>query len=332
MALSNNGSPVVHLEAPNWDDTNIAPLPTDRVIIPAKNAAATILETVRYAMSCGFHQNQILVVVNGSTDNTAEIASNETPVRVVLLSEVLARPAYEIATVAERITLLTEAEKNRVHGKGAAIFAGAMELKRDNLPLDARIFLLDVDITNVRSVNPLGHLLYGWDKSPDTVRLVKLALLGRDGETTHAVVAQHSVGRYRAIGAFTWPLCGQQSLRWDDLKRIYLATGYAVEVSIIADILDRSPEHAGLFCEVVLNNPIHDRPNTVHDTTRMMVQITAYLQRRSSNHLSPVAMNRLPAEIDAYLPPDPAALASGSGTTLERLTIDATLPPVVQVV
>ena len=48
--------------------------PSVSIIIPAYNASATLEETLRSASACTYHPLEIIVIDDGSTDNTLEIA------------------------------------------------------------------------------------------------------------------------------------------------------------------------------------------------------------------------------------------------------------------
>ncbi|MBI5370151.1 hypothetical protein HZA85_03115 [Candidatus Uhrbacteria bacterium] len=246
--------------------------PTDRVVIPAKHEGATIQRTLEYLLRLGFHPRQIIVLVNGSTavdgepDDTADKAMTvDSDLQVLHQSDLL-----DAALVA-RLTCDYKINENRLHGKGTAMFAALVALHRAGTSLDARIIFLDADIQNSFEVDPVGRLLIGADFFPHEVKLVKLASLGRDNAGIHAFLST-LVGDYMKIGALRWPLCGQVVVRWEDLRQMRLAGGYAVEMAMMMDLVERAHSPV-VFGEVEIGAVLIDKHNTDRVHTRMYAQI-----------------------------------------------------------
>ncbi len=243
-------------------------LPTDRVVIPARNEAGSIGSTIGHLVQTGFVPEQIIIMVNHSTDKTAEIAQ-------MFGVTVHDQAAILTSQIVERLEKEYGVEAIRLKGKGSAMFAACLELERAGTPDDARIFFLDADITNLDEVSPIPLLLAGWETWNGGVRIVKLASLGRNNE---GILASLGLPRmpYMGIGALQWPLCGQMSLRWKDLRRMRGATRYAIEMAMLMDILEREDTPA-VFGEVELGTVLHDKKNNDHDHTVMYRGILAYI-------------------------------------------------------
>lgn len=303
-------------------------LPTDRVVIPARNEAGSIGSTIGHLLQTGFTAGQIIIMVNHSTDKTAEIAA-------MFAVTVLDQATILTTEIITRLEKEYGIEAIRLRGKGAAMFAACLELERAGTPDDARIFFLDADITNLDEVSPIPLLLAGWESWNGDVRIVKLASLGRNNE---GILASLGLPRmpYMGIGALQWPLCGQMSLRWKDLRRMRGATRYAIEMAMLMDILEREDTPA-VFGEVELGTVLHDKKNNDHDHTVMYRGILAYITQ-----LLQVGgwwkLHAISAEQVAMLnresgKPHPfwAPAKSGAGvSTFQAFPLDAILPAVAE--
>lgn len=243
-------------------------LPTDRVVIPARNEAGSIGSTIGYLMQAGFGPAQILIMVNHTVDNTAEVAAKfgvcVSELDSVLTPEVTARLESEFG--------VTHA---RLKGKGTAMFAAGLELERVKTSPEARIFFLDADITNLDEVSPIGLLLAGWESWNGDIRMIKLASQGRNNEGILAFLGLPRTP-YVGIGALQWPLCGQMSLRQHDWRLMRGATGYSIEMAMLMDLLERNGTPS-VFGEVALGATLRDKKNTDHVHTIMYRSIFAYV-------------------------------------------------------
>ncbi len=243
-------------------------LASDRVVIPARNEAESIGSTIGYLMQAGFSPEQIIIMVNHSTDKTAEIAA-------VFGVTVLHQDVILSAEIVLRLDTEYGIDRSRLKGKGTAMFAACLELARVQTPDDARIFFLDADITNLGEVSPIPLLLAGWEAWNGDIKIIKLASLGRNNEGIIAFLGLPRVP-YAGIGALQWPLCGQMSLRWRDLKRMRGATRYAIEMAILMDLLERN-ETPAVFGEVELHAVLRDKKNNDHDHSVMYRGILAFM-------------------------------------------------------
>lgn len=252
----------------------IPPLPTDHVIIPIRNEERGIGNMLAYLIgNIGFKPSQITLIINGTTDRSEEVARSVAPdVMIYHQDEILNRPGLRAKLEEYGLQAV------RLHkGKGLAMFCGALTLQDRGVDDDARIFFVDGDIKNATKVDPIGHLLAGWQKLGDSVKLIKLASQGRDNVGIHTFLALQG-NPYSSIGAFTWPLCGQMSLRWGDFKRMRSATEYCVEMALAANLVEEYGT-AAIFGEVEIGVRLEDRNNTDRSTTWMYVQITSFLMR-----------------------------------------------------
>ncbi len=254
-------------------------LPTDRVVIPAKHEGKNVVPTLSYLRDLGFRPSQLIVLVNGSSevdgvpDDTAERALSVQHQIVVLHQSALLSSAAK-PKLLETLERSYGIKEERLHGKGTAMFAACLALHEQGLPDDARIFFLDADIGNIFDIDPVGRLLYGADQFPSSVRRVQLASLGRDNAGIHAFLASIG-GTHSLIGALRWPLCGQVIVHWGDLKHMRLASGYAVEMAMMMDLIERrvSPD---VFGEVEINKPLLDKRNSDRVHTRMYTEIMVF--------------------------------------------------------
>ncbi len=303
-------------------------LSTDRVVIPARNEAGSIGSTIGHLLQTGFAPEQIIIIVNHSTDKTAEIA---------LMFGVTVRDQEAILD----LEIVAQLEKEygvdplRLRGKGTAMFAACLELERAATPDDARIFFLDADITNLDEVSPIPLLLAGWESWNGDVRIVKLASLGRNNE---GILASLGLPRmpYMGIGALQWPLCGQMSLRWKDLRRMRGATRYAIEMAMLMDLLEREDTPA-VFGEVELGTVLHDKKNNDHDHTVMYRGILAYITQllglggwRELHTLTPQQVAEMNQESGKPHPFWAPAKVGTGVSTFQAFPLDAILPSVAE--
>ncbi len=303
-------------------------LPTDRVVIPARNEAGSIGSTIGHLVQTGFTPGQIIIMVNHSTDKTAEIAA-------VFGVTVLDQAAILAPQILARLEKEYGVEAIRLKGKGSAMFAACLELERAATPDDARIFFLDADITNLDEVSPIPLLLAGWESWNGDVRIVKLASLGRNNE---GILASLGLPRmpYMGIGALQWPLCGQMSLRWKDLRRMRGATRYAIEMAMLMDILEREDTPA-VFGEVELGTVLHDKKNNDHDHTVMYRGIMAFMAQllgaggwKELHKLTPQQITELNVESGKQHPFWAPAKTGTGVSTFQAFPLDAILPSVAE--
>ncbi len=301
-------------------------LPSDRVVIPARNEAGSIGSTIGYLVQAGFSPEQIVIMVNHTTDKTAEVAG---AFRVTVLEqEKILRPE-----IVARLEGEYGVDSSRLRGKGTAMFAACLELEQLKTPDEARIFFLDADITNLDEVSPIALLLAGWASWNGDVKIVKLASLGRNNEGILAYLGLPGVP-YTGIGALQWPLCGQMSLRWEDLRRMRGATRYAIEMAMLMDILERRGTPA-VFGEVELGVVLHDKKNSDHDHAVMYRGILAYISQLQQHggwkelhtlHAQDILnMNRMSGKDHPFWAPPKVGTAAA---TFQAFPLDAILPSI----
>lgn len=250
----------------------------DRVVIPAKHEGGTIARTLSYLRhDVGFAPEQIIVLVNGASevngqpDDTADRALEVDP-NIDVHHQGLLLDVFE-PLLQGRFGIARE----RLHGKGTAMFSACLALRHQTLSDGARVFFLDADIQNLNEVEPVQRLCVGSQHFPKA-QLIKLASLGRDNAGIHAFLA--TLGRpYGAIGALRWPLCGQAMVRWGQLKRMRLAGGYAVEMAMAMDLIERSDGDPSVFAEVEIGTPLIDKRNSDCIHTRMYFEIMETMGR-----------------------------------------------------
>lgn len=258
------------------------PMSSDLVVIPARNERGNIQHTIHYLLSIGFAPTQILVLINNTTDNTREEAQSIQGVGVRCQDEVLDQ--HNVYQTVEKMKL----PRHMLKGKGTAMFAASLVLSEMDRDEDDRILFLDADITNVSSVDPIRHLLLGWKRHQEA-RLIKLAAHGRNNEGMHAYFGIPD-NPFANLGCLQWPLCGQMSLRWKDLRTMRLTTGYSVEVAMMVDLLMKYGPH--VLAEVAISKVLHDKQNDDGVHVRMYRTIVALLhalwmrEGRSTGQLS----------------------------------------------
>ncbi len=249
--------------------------PTDIVVVPARDEGPLIGAMGGYLQQAGFGPNQIIIMVNDSAEcavnNRTEAAARGTGARVFIMDEVLT------PEVVQRLEQEYGVERSRLKGKGTAMFAACLELEKMKLPSEARIFFLDADITNLGEVSPIQLLLAGWVNWNGNVRMVKLASLGRNNEGILAFLGLPGMP-YTGLGALQWPLCGQVTVRWGDLRRMRGATKFAIEMAMLIDLIERhgTPSMLG---EVELGVVLNDKKNDDHTHTAMYRGILAFISQ-----------------------------------------------------
>lgn len=300
---------------------------TDRIVIPAHNEAGSIGTTLGYLIEVGFAARQIIVLVNHTEDNTAEVASRF-GVTVVEQNEMLTDE------VKSRLEGEYGVHPDRLRGKGTAMFAAGLVLARENLPDDARIFFIDADITNPGEVDPIGLLLAGWEVWNGDVRIIKLASENRHNEGIHAFLSLPRVP-YFGIGALRWPLCGQMVLRWGDLRKMRGANSYAIEMAMLMCLWD-DHDTPSIFGEVSLGVELKDKHNDDQRHARMFWGIEGYMTQLllpgGWRRLRSLKKDEVRSLNEASVMPTPVWMPpKGDGScVLEMLQIDAIMPSVTE--
>lgn len=250
----------------------------DYVVIPAKHEGDTIARTLIYLLvDLGFQPAQIIVLVNGA--GHVDGKPDETAVKALEVNGEIRvwHQCYLLENLETALLTRYGIEPGRLHGKGTAMFSACLALRRERLSDTARVFFLDADLQNLNEVKPIERLLVGSHHFPDA-QLIKLASLNRDNAGIHAFLA--TLGRpYGAIGALRWPLCGQVMVRWGQLKRMRLAGGYAVEMAMAMDVIERSDGDPSVFAEVEIGTPLIDKRNSDQVHTRMYYEIMETMNR-----------------------------------------------------
>lgn len=309
----------------------LRPEDNDRLIIPAKDEATLIGDTLAYCAAKGFKPEQIIVMVNGSTDNTFDVAESTGLATVYRQEEIFA----------ERPDLLRRLENEygiveaRLHGKGTAMFAACLILEAAMTPLDARVFFIDADIKNISEVDPIGRNIFGWQVARSNgTHIVKLASQNRHNEGILGFLGIPG-NPYQGIGALQWPLCGQVSLRWEDLRQMRLSTGYAVEMAMLMDLWERY-KSPGAFCEVAIRGELNDRPDSDRVMTVMFRSIMAFMAQFIAHgpphrHLTSLSTADIKIVNNPIMMPMWTPTEAGhGGNALEPHRLDAILPSVAE--
>ncbi len=220
----------------------------------------------------GLKPEQILVLINNTTDGTeSAVRAVSSRVLIETQSSVIEKNRTHEAIHAYAIP------RQKIIGKGAAMFAASLVLKAMHRDDADRIFFLDADITNVAAVDPIRHIMLGWKEHPET-GLVKLAAQGRNNEGFHAFFGIPG-NPFVDLGCLQWPLCGQMSVRWGDLRAMRLTNGYSVEVAMMVNLL-RHYDFAGqppVLTEVEIGEVLRDKRNDDGVHVRMYRNIMALL-------------------------------------------------------
>lgn len=312
----------------------------DRIVIPAKHEAENIGNTLGYLLSMGILPSQIVVLVNGPTlvngmpDETADRARAVNPdLQVLHQNDILKRTIINRTSVLDHLEREYRTSPERLRGKGMAFFAAMLALHEAGTDDEARIFFLDADIRNPSQADPIGRLLIGADQFPPIVRMVKLALLGRDNAGIQAHLNSLE-NLFSAIAALRWPLCGQVMVRWGDLKHMRLASGYAVEMAMMMDLIARhgTPE---IFGEVELGAPVSDKHNDDRTHVLMYTEIMEFIDavlRRDARGLHYLTRDQM-REMNVRDPMriwTPARQAGEGSNTLKTRLPDLILPSIAE--
>jgi len=246
-------------------------IPPDlRIIIPAHNVEATIRDTIMYLADAGLQPHQIIVVANNCSDGTFDTADS-TASATTLEQDAIIMSDDAIVSACR----VFEVGNERLGGKGTAMWAGTIAIAQQPIPTTAPVIFLDGDIQNIRNVDPLKALLYAWGRSP--FGLTKLASLGRGNEGVHAFLAMME-SRYRYIGTFQWPLCGQVILSWGDLQSMRFASGYAIEMAMAMQMLERGIP-SDVFAEVAISMHLMDSENSDRKHVLMYAGLMRFMKR-----------------------------------------------------
>ena len=249
------------------------------------DAAETIEKTLCYLAIIGLRSDQVHVLVNNTTDNTADLAS------ATGLAEV-----HEQEDIFDRHAELTARLENwgvtrdRLSGKGAAMYSAMLMLSERQMQNNDPIVFLDVDIDNLFKADPVRRLLMGWHAfgggTNDDVKMVKLSGMDRLDHWVHPFLAAHPL--YADLAALRWPLCGQVVLPWHFLSNARFATGYGIEMAMLMSLKDHYSVEDRL-AEVQTNVGLIDDyvryPQTLDRRFRMLWQIQKLLMVCVSNDL-----------------------------------------------
>ena len=288
---------------------------TDRVIIPARDEGGTITATLNYVLHTGFTAPQVVVVDSCSQDDTVLRTKAVGVTNIVSQTNVF----RDVTSVLDAYGL----DVDRALGKGAALWSGIRWLHNGRLPDDARVFFLDADIRDIEAIDPLGHLLLGWQTCPEA-SVVKLAQIGKNSE---GIIATLNVLRspYKRLAQFIWPLCGQQAFRFGTLRRLRFTTGYSVEMALLFGLIEQEP--LCTLCEVDLRIPLMDERRSEAERVAMFTSILLFVHsvtRRgglcalTETHVA--AYNRSGRVFAAHLP------QAEGGTRGEQVPADGILP------
>ncbi|MBI2889069.1 MAG: hypothetical protein HYY10_04060 [Candidatus Liptonbacteria bacterium] len=309
-------------------------LDSDRVVIPAHNEEASIGLVVGYLMEHGLRGEQLLIVDSNCTDGTVQAAlsaarayQSDGALRVVQQSEMLKLYTHKFVvpcgTVEREATL-------RNAGKGAAMYAAVLALKREGHSPESRVFFLDGDITNPGKVDMIGCLLRAWERKPNA-RIAKLASAGRDNNGMLSFI--NTLPRpYNQLSNLAWPLCGQQSLRLGDLQRIPFPTQYSVEVALLAVLAELYGGEC--FSQEPIPAPLVEEahPDDLQRYVRMFTSIMLFLKAVVT--YGPLD-NMGRSEIDAWnrgswrtVTDIGVPHVASNGNVRETLVVDELLPPV----
>lgn len=239
------------------------------IVIPARNEQRTIPATISYLFfKLKIGKDRIHVVENNSDDRTYDFAKLTNCCLVYSFEECFSRVKKQIAKVFPYVNL-------KKTGKGIAIFAGLLKLLELDLQDDTPIFFLDADIQNIEHINPVGRLAYAWNYLENTgTKLIKLASQGRNNEAIHAFLSIAS--KYRKIGEFQWPLCGQIITDWGTLKQLRMTTGYTMETAILMQLCELYGKQ-DIFGEVEIKKHLQDDQNTEEKHVRMFAKIMTFM-------------------------------------------------------
>jgi hypothetical protein len=323
---------VRHLGYEEAKDVEGKILPTDILVVPARDEGPQMGAMGGYAQQAGFTLNQIIIMVNDSAEctvnNKTEAAARGTGAKVFVMDEVLT------PEMAQRLRAEYGIEPSRLKGKGTAMFAACLKLEEMKTPPEARIFFLDADITNLGEVSPIQLLLAGWVNWNGSVKMVKLASLGRNNEGILAFLGLPGMP-YTGLGALQWPLCGQMSVRWGELRRMRGATKFAIEMAMLIDLIERysTPSMLG---EVELGVVLNDKKNDDHTHAVMYRGILAYISQllqtgrwKQLHSLTIVEMIQLNLESGKPFPFWVPPKKTGSGaSSFESHPLDAILPSI----
>lgn len=198
---------------------------TAGLVIPARDEAAGIRRTVQVAMALQARGvlDQVLVVDGGSEDGTADVAAAE-GAKVVAASDVLA-------------------EHGPVLGKGDSLWRGLSLVETDV------VAFLDADLQGEVATlicGLIGPVML--DEDTDFVKgsFHRIAPDGApvddpfDGGRVTELMARPLLNLWRPdLAAFYQPLSGQIAGQTNTLRSLPMLTGYAVEITMLADVVDR---------------------------------------------------------------------------------------------
>lgn len=256
------------------ENGNALPPKDGHVIIPAKNAARGIVRTLAYLANHGFTPERIHVIVNGTTDGTDILAKASGLATVYKQEEILSSDGILGQLGQYGLT------KDRLYGKGVAMFCGVLVLEGLGLAEEAPIFFLDADLDKLDETDPVGNLAIGWNawgKDPG-FHMAKLAMPNPDVPLMLASLAV--LPKFKNIGAPQFLVCGQVVLRWGLLRRMRLSTGFSVEVAMLVESLETHPtKSVGALGEVAIPVKLTDDSWPERRYAIMMVQIISFLHR-----------------------------------------------------
>lgn len=265
------------------------------VIVPAKDAERSIVGTLEYLAWIGLKSYQIHVIVNNTTDETAKVAKSTGLARVWEQDEIFEQNIDLVASLEE-----WGISRSRLRGKGTAMFASLLVLRKLDLKDRDPVLFLDAELTNLFWIDPVSRMLLGWHEfggASGGVQIIKLAASEQIDNWFHPFLAANP--RYGNLAAMRWPLCGQALVPWEVLRSARMATGYGIEMAMLMSIADRFevPQALG---EVRPNGSIADdyvhTPKNQQGRFRMLFQIQMLLSACTEHGIT--GMNK--EQVKAY--------------------------------
>ena len=247
--------------------------PAGDLIICARNEEEIIPAMLRHAIDLGYNPDNVVIMVNGSTDNTAQVC-DEFGIRASVMEDFLARHGSLMDQIAQRFGV----DPRNCSGKGLAIWSATLGYGMGRYQPTNPLFFLDADIDSARQTNPFGALHRGWMNRHDSGgRMIKLAQIGEGGSQTRDLPVRQILGDIEPRAArLRWPTCGQLAISLGDLQRMRLPVGYTVECSEVPQMI--AMFGASSIVEMEIRTVLRDATRTEDAVDGMHARIKATLK------------------------------------------------------
>lgn len=248
------------------------PHPTVSVVVPARDECDTVGDVVAACLALGPPVHEVVVVDDGSTDGTPEVAA-AAGARVVVAREVLAEEAPG-------------------PGKGQAMWKGVAVTSGDV------VVFCDADLRDFDGSYVTGLVAALVADPAAAMAKGRYDRVGSGGRVNELVARPILELLHPEVAALAQPLGGEYAAWRTVLERVPFVHGYGVEIGLVLDIARR--HGAGAIVEADLAPRVHRNRPLAHLRPQARTVLEVALQRAG---LTPAPLGECPplCEVAGYV-------------------------------